>query len=109
MSLSALFLQFTRRCSTPSLPSTSGDASEEITIRPLKITLLADEWCSSRGGLSTINRELAIHLARQPEVEVTFLVPHSACKEEDKRQAGDYRIAHILETHLISRKQRKTT
>ena len=95
MSLSALFLQFTRRCSTPSLPSTSEDASEEITIRPLKITLLADEWCSSRGGLSTINRQLAIHLARQPEVEVTLLVPQSACSEEDKRQAGDYRISII--------------
>ena len=95
MSLSALFLQFTRRCSTPSLPSTSEDASEEITIRPLKITLLADEWCSSRGGLSTINRELAIHLARQPEVKVTLLVPQSACSEEDKRQAGDYGISII--------------
>ena len=95
MSLSALFLQFTRRCSTPSLPSTLEDVSEEITIRPLNITLLANEWCSSRGGLSTINRELAIHLARQPKVDVTFFVPHSACSEEDKRQARNHGITIV--------------
>ena len=34
------------------------------------------------GGLSTINRQLAIQLAKHSEVEVTLLVPQSACSEE---------------------------
>ena len=38
----------------------------------VKVTVLASEWGSSKGGLSTINRELAIQLAKRPEVEITF-------------------------------------
>ncbi len=48
----------------------------------LKVTILASEWGSSKGGLSTINRELAIQLAKCPEVEITFFLPQ--CSEEDK-------------------------
>ena len=40
----------------------------------LKVTLLGSEWNSSAGGLSTLNRELAIHLSKHPKVEVTLLV-----------------------------------
>jgi len=43
--------------------------------RTLRITLLADEWNSSKGGLSTLNRELAKQLAQQPHVSVAILVP----------------------------------
>ena len=41
----------------------------------VQVTILASEWGSSKGGLSTINRELAIQLAKCPEAEITFLFP----------------------------------
>ena len=58
----------------------------------LKVTLLASEWNSSRGGLSTINRHLAILMAKRSEVEVTLLVPQFACSEEEKRDAESQKI-----------------
>ena len=51
----------------------------------VKVTILASEWGSSKGGLSTLNRELAIQLAKLPEVEITFFLPR--CSEEEKNQA----------------------
>ena len=59
----------------------------------LKVALLANEWGSSKGGLSAMNRTLAIHLAKQATVEVTILVPEFECGEEDKRTARKYNIA----------------
>ena len=59
----------------------------------LKVTLLGSEWSSSMGGLSTINRQLAIQLAKHSEVEVTFLVPQFACSEEEKRMASRHNIS----------------
>ena len=56
----------------------------------LKVTLLGSEWTSSAGGLSTLNRELAIHLSQHPKVEVSLLVPEGACKDEDKGEAKSY-------------------
>ena len=50
-----------------------------------KVTILASEWGSSKGGLSTINRELAIQLAKFPNVEVTFFLPK--CFEGNKAEA----------------------
>ena len=47
--------------------------------RKVQVTILAFEWGSSRGGLSTINRELAIQLAKCPEVEISFFY-HNAVK-----------------------------
>ena len=58
----------------------------------VKVTLLGDEWTSLAGGLSTLNRELAIHLAKHPEVEVTMLVPKDACKPEHKEEAGRHNV-----------------
>ena len=59
----------------------------------LKVTLLASEWSSSMGGLSTINRQLAILLGKHIQVEVTLLVPQFACSEEEKRAAGGHNVA----------------
>ena len=59
----------------------------------LNVSLLANEWGSSKGGLSTINRTLAIHLAKHPNVEVTILVPQFECSEDDKRAAKGHNIA----------------
>ena len=41
--------------------------------RKVQVTILASEWGSSKGGLSTINRELAIQFAKCPEAEITGL------------------------------------
>ena len=48
---------------------------------------LASEWGSSKGGLSTMNRELAIHLAKCPEVEITVFLPQ--CSQMDKKEAHE--------------------
>ena len=58
----------------------------------LDITLLGSEWNSSAGGLSTLNREFAIHLSQQSNVRVSMLVPEGACKDEDKRAAQNFGI-----------------
>ncbi|XP_015771899.1 PREDICTED: uncharacterized protein LOC107350190 [Acropora digitifera] len=59
---------------------------------PLYITLLASERNSLAGGLSTLNRELAIHLAQQTNVRVSLLVPEGACNDRDKREAQTFDI-----------------
>ena len=58
--------------------------------RTLRVTLLASEWKSSKGGLSTMNRELAIQLAKLPNVSVSFFVPK--CSDQDKRAASDHNV-----------------
>ncbi|XP_068751686.1 uncharacterized protein [Montipora capricornis] len=58
----------------------------------LDITLLGSEWNSLAGGLSTLNRELAIHLSQQPNVRVSVLVPEGACKDEEKKEAQNFGI-----------------
>ena len=67
---------------------------------PLYITLLASEWISLAGGLSTFNRELAIHLAQQTNVRVSLLVPEGACNDRDKREAQSFNI------NVVEAKQR---
>ena len=67
---------------------------------PLHITLLASEWNSLAGGLSTLNREFAIHLAQQTNVRVSLLVPEGACNDRDKREAQTFNI------NVVEAKQR---
>ena len=76
---------------TPSSSSATAQAGKERLV--LKVTLLANEWGSSKGGLSTINRTLAIHLSKDPHVEVTILVPEFECSEEGKRAAKSHNIS----------------
>ena len=59
----------------------------------LNITLLASEWKSTAGGLSTLNRELAINLSRIQNVRVSLLVPEGACNDEDKTEAKSFGIS----------------
>lgn len=61
----------------------------------LKVALLGDEWNSSKGGVSTLNRELAIHLAEDLRLDVTVLVPEGACKDEERKEAGGYRVSIV--------------
>ena len=64
----------------------------------MKVTILASEWRSSNGGLSTINRELAIQLAKSPEVEITLFLPK--CSLEDKKVALDHKVKIVEATPL---------
>ena len=66
--------------------------------RKVKVTILASEWGSSNGGLSTLNRELAIQLAKFPEVEITFFLPK--CSQQDKKIALEYNV-EILEAKPV--------
>ena len=59
----------------------------------MRVTLLRSEWRSTKGGLSTINRELAIQLAKHPRVEVSVYLPQ--CSEEDKQVARDHNVRLI--------------
>ncbi|XP_015778455.1 PREDICTED: D-inositol 3-phosphate glycosyltransferase-like [Acropora digitifera] len=77
-----------------SFPGTSGSLSQEategcasfISRRKLNVTLLGSEWGSTKGGLSTLNRELAIQLAKNTNMEVSMYLP--LYSEEDKRAAA---------------------
>ena len=83
--------------SIPSTASTSQEDheidSESTSSRKLRVTLLSSEWRSTKGGLSTINRELAIQLAKHPSVEVSVYLPR--CSEGDKQVARDHNVRLI--------------
>ena len=79
------------------LQQATGQSALSATSRTLNVTLLGDEWGSSAGGLSTINREVAIHLSEQPGVIVSLLCPEKACSSEEIREADGYGIT-IVET-----------
>ncbi|XP_067023482.1 uncharacterized protein [Acropora muricata] len=83
-------------------PSTSCATSQEAQenrftgqspTSALKVTLLSSEWRSTKGGLSTINRELAIQLAKHSNVEVSMYLPQ--CSEKDKRAAAVHNVCII--------------
>ena len=70
------------------MASTSKRSQEHelvVGFNKVQVTILASEWGSRKGGLSTISRELAIQLAKFPEVEITVFLLR--CSEEDKNQA----------------------
>ena len=55
---------------------------------------MSAEWkASSNGDLTTINRELAIQMAKHPNVEVSVFLPQ--CSEEDKKDADSYNVKLI--------------
>ena len=56
----------------------------------MNVTLLSGEWKSTKGGWSTIIRELAIQLAKYPNVEVSVFLPQ--CGEEDRKIAASYNV-----------------
>ena len=66
--------------------------------RKVKVTILGSEWGPSNLGLSTINRELAIQLAKFPEVEITFFLPK--CSEEDRKIALEHKVKIVEATPL---------
>ncbi|XP_015778980.1 PREDICTED: uncharacterized protein LOC107356864 [Acropora digitifera] len=64
-----------------------------IFSKKLKVTFLSSEWGSTKGGLSTINRELAIQLAKNDNVEVCMYLP--SFTDEDKNAADACKV-HLL-------------
>ena len=54
---------------------------------------MASEWGSSKGVLSTINRELAIQLAKFCCVDVIFFLPR--CSDKDKKAAVGHGISIV--------------
>ena len=61
----------------------------------LNVTFLGGEWSSSAGGLSTVNRELAIHLSNHSSVKVSLLVPEGACNYEERIEAVSHGITIV--------------
>ena len=55
--------------------------------RKLQVTLLSNEWGSTKGGLPTINRKLAIQLAKDSDVKVCMYLPYVS--DKDKKAAAD--------------------
>ncbi|XP_068753928.1 uncharacterized protein [Montipora capricornis] len=80
------------------MASVSWQQSQEHGPTKVQVTILASEWGSSEGGLSTINRELAIQLAKFPEVQITYFLPK--CSEEDRKVALSYGIKILEATRL---------
>ena len=65
----------------------------------LRVLFLASEWGSSKGGLSTMNRELAINTAQHSSVDVTIFVPQ--CNDEDKKAALGHKIKLVEATSQL--------
>ena len=75
----------------PSVACVSQEDQENMT---LKVTLLSSEWKSSTNGdVSTINRELAIQLAKHHNVDVSVLLPN--CSEVDRSSAESHKVKLI--------------
>ena len=70
-----------------------GNSSRSPSTGKLRVTLLSSEWKTTKGGLSTINRVLAIQLAKHPSLEVCVYLPQ--CSEEDKRVAARHNVSLI--------------
>ena len=83
--------------SPPCTASSSQECQENSN--KLKVTLLSSGWSSTKGGLSTINRELAIQLAKHPSVEVSVYLPQ--CSEADKRIAASHNV-HLTEAQKMA-------
>ena len=71
--------------------------------RKVKVTILASEWGSSKEEPSTMNRELAIQLAKCPEVEITVFLPQ--CSQKDKKEALKYKVKIVEATPRSGFKQ----
>ena len=83
---------------SPPCTASSSQGCQENSNK-LRVTLLSSGWSSTKGGLSTINRELAIQLAKHPSVEVSVYLPQ--CSEADKRIAASHNV-HLTEAQKMA-------
>ena len=72
------------------MPSVIDDVQDKGKVQ---VVFLSMEWGSSKRGLPTVNRLLAIEFAKNPMVEVTLYAVE--CNEGDVREARDYGIRII--------------
>ena len=59
----------------------------------LKVVSLGDEWGSSKGGLSTFNKQLASHLAKRSDLEVSCFLPEVS--DSDKNAATKNKVTLV--------------
>ena len=74
----------------PNLPSTS-DSSDREKSKLVNVLFVCDEWNSSKGGLSTFNREFAINLAKVSKNDLAihcYVCQSSEPDREDARNNG---------------------
>ena len=62
----------------------------------VKVTILASEWGSSNGGIGLLSKELAVQLAKLPEVEITIFLLR--CSEGDKKEAVSNNVEIVKAT-----------
>ena len=74
----------------PLLEEAPKDCFSSNSTRKRKVTLLSSQWRSTKGGMSTINRELAIQMAKCDNVEVCMYLP--SFSDEDTKEALDCRV-----------------
>lgn len=67
----------------------------DISGSPFTVTIIAPMWGSLFPDAILFSRELAIHLAKFPQVKVGFLVPECSCSESDKRDAAMYSVTIV--------------
>jgi D-inositol-3-phosphate glycosyltransferase len=77
---------------TGSRPAPAPDAAEASARRLGRFLLVCDEWRSGRGGISTVNRELAIALAAAG-IDAAVMVPHASA--DDIKAASDANVALV--------------
>jgi D-inositol-3-phosphate glycosyltransferase len=70
----------------------------------LRILLVADEWKSGRGGISTVNRELAAALA-STGVDAAVFVPYTS--DEDIRSASDLNVKLVTPARVVGLSERE--
>lgn len=80
------------RLLTGSRPLPSPDAGEAPARRLSRFLLVCDEWRSGRGGISTVNRELAIALAAAG-IDAAVMVPYASA--DDIKAASDANVALV--------------
>ena len=71
----------------PNLPSTS-ESPDRKKSKLVNILFVCDEWNSSKGGLSTFNREFAIHLAKASRDDFLIRCFVSQSSESDREDTG---------------------
>jgi len=75
-----------------------------IGSRQRRILLVADEWRSGRGGVSTVNRELAIALAKHG-IDTAVMVPRTS--ESDIRAASEHDVELVVPARIPGLNERE--
>ena len=75
----------------PEEPGTRNDPCRKIDV-----VTIGDEWGSKHGGMSTMNREIAINMASHCNVRVTFLIVGGSCNIEEKKEAESKNVELLV-------------